>query len=229
MIYSYHLAQVPTFIGLRSLWSAPVAGGLRFVEALAFMQLGAPIVSMKRMRVGHLALFAEWEDETALDGFLQNHLLGRRLANGWHVRMQYLRRYGMVKGLNHLPPKAGEWSEDEPVVAVTIARMKLRELPRFLAWGRPVETFVRNHPGQVFSMAAQRPPNTISTFSIWRSVRAMTAMVHGDAHTPASQVHREAMAEQRRRDFHHESTFMRFRPLSEQGQWQGRSLLPSTP
>jgi hypothetical protein len=34
------------------------------------------------------------------------------------------------------------------------------------------------------------------------------------------------MAEQRRKDFHHESTFMRFRPLSEHGVWQGRQLLP---
>jgi hypothetical protein len=33
------------------------------------------------------------------------------------------------------------------------------------------------------------------------------------------------MVEQRRKDFHHESAFMRFRPLSEHGTWQGRRML----
>ena len=226
MIYSFHLAHVPFLTGAGALWSRPQAEGLRFVEVLAFMQLGAPMVSSQRLRVSRLALFAEWDSVAALDGFLASHSLGRRLASGWHVRLQYLRRYGVVNGLDHLPTKAGDWREDEPVVAVTLARMKIMEVPRFLVWGKPVENFVRHHDGQVFSMAAQRPPNTISTFSIWRSVRAMTAMVHGDPHNPASRVHSDAMAEQRRRDFHHESTFMRFRALSEHGEWEGRQLLP---
>ncbi len=30
------------------------------------------------------------------------------------------------------------WDLDEPIVAVTLARMKLREVPRFLRWGRPL-------------------------------------------------------------------------------------------
>lgn len=217
---------MPFFTGLSALLNPPAAEGLHFVEALAFMQLGAPIVSTQRLRVSRLALFAEWADEAALESFLTSEPLGQRLANGWHVRLQYLRRYGTVRGLEHLPQKARDWRDDEPVVAITLARMKLFEVPRFLTWGKPVEHFVRDHEGQVFSMAAQRPPNTISTFSVWHSVRAMTKMVHGDGNTPASQVHSKAMEEQRRRDFHHESIFMRFRPLSEHGEWQGRRLLP---
>jgi hypothetical protein len=54
----------------------------------------------------------------------------------------------------------------------------------------------------------------------------MTDMVHGRGEAPDAGVHHAAMAEQRRRDFHHESTFMRFRPLSEHGVWQGHRLLP---
>jgi hypothetical protein len=80
----------------------------------------------------------------------------------------------------------------------------------------------------VFSTGAQRPPNTISTFSIWRTVREMNEMVHGRSDVPSAHVHQVAMAEQRRKDFHHESTFMRFRPLSEHGEWQGRQLLPGS-
>src|SRR5262249_18059465 len=111
-------------------------------------------------------------------------------------------------------------------VAFTLARMKLFELPRFLRWGRPVERLIAGHPAAVFSTGAQRPPNTISTFSIWRTVREMTEMVHGRSDVPNAHVHQVAMAEQRRRDFHYESPFMRFRPLSEHGAWQGRQFLP---
>jgi hypothetical protein len=102
--------------------------------------------------------------------------------------------------------------------------MKLRELPRSPRWGRPVERLIASHPAAVFSTGAQRPPNTISTFAIWRTVREMTEMVHGRSDLPDAHVHQVAMAEQRRRDVHHESTFMRVRPLSEHGQWQGRHV-----
>ena len=171
-------------------------------------------------------MFAQWDDEPALDRFLDTHAFGRRAAAGWHVRLQYLRRFGAIAALGPLPERAGAWDPGEPIVAVTIARMKLTEVPRFLRWGRPVERLIASHPAAVFSTGAQRPPNTISTFSIWRTVREMTDMVHGRSDVPNAHTHQVAMAEQRRRDFHHESTFMRFRPLSEHGRWQGRRLLP---
>jgi hypothetical protein len=202
--------------------------GLQHAECLVLMRFGAPIVSPSRLQLRRLAMFAQWDDESALDRFLEAHALGRRLAAGWHVRLQYLRRYGAIAALGALPERAGNWDPEEPIVAVTIARMKLWEVPRFLRWGRPVERLITDHPAAVFSTGAQRPPHTISTFSIWRTVREMTEMVHGRSVVPSAHVHQAAMAEQRRRDFHHESTFMRFRPLSEHGTWQGRRLLPGS-
>jgi hypothetical protein len=202
--------------------------GLQHAECLVLMRFGAPIVSLARLQLGRFAMFGQWDDESSLDRFLDTHPFGRRLAAGWHVRLQYLRRYGAIAALGALPERAGNWDPEEPIVAVTIARMKLRELPRFLRWGRPVERLVADHPAAVFSTGAQRPPNTISTFSVWRTVREMTEMVHGRSDVSSAHVHQVAMAEQRRKDFHHESTFMRFRPLSEHGEWQGRQLLPGS-
>ena len=229
MIHSFHLIEMPARVSVRTLVWPPdrtTVHGLQHAECLVMMQFGAPIVSLARLQMRRLAMFAQWDDESALDRFLETHALGRHFIAGWHVRLQYLRRYGSIAALGELPEKAGSWDLEEPIVAVTIARMKLRELPRFLRWGRPVERLVSNHPGAVFSTGAQRPPNTISTFSIWRTVREMNEMVHGRSDVPDARVHQVAMAEQRRRDFHHESTFMRFRPLSEHGEWQGRQLLP---
>jgi hypothetical protein len=230
-MHSFHLADLPARISAGTLMRPPngtTVEGLQHAECLVLMRFGAPIVSAARLQLRRFAMFAQWDDARALDCFLEIHPVGRRLATGWHVRLQYLRRYGTVAALGDLPEKAGDWDLDEPIVAFTLARMKLRELPRFLRWGRPVERLIASHPAAVFSTGAQRPPNTISTFSIWRTVREMTEMVHGRGAMPNAHVHQIAMAEQRRRDFHHESTFMRFRPLSEHGAWQGRQLLPNS-
>jgi hypothetical protein len=193
------------------------------------MQFASPILSSARLQLRRFAMFAQWDDESALDRFLETDTMGRRLAAGWHVRLRYLRRSGAIAALGDLPERAGTWDPDEPIVAVTIARMKPRELPRFLRWGKPVERMIASHPAAVFSTGLQRPPNTISTFSIWRTVREMTDMVHGRGGLPNAHVHHVAMVEQRRRDFHYESAFMRFRPLSEHGTWQGRRLVPEGP
>jgi hypothetical protein len=227
-MHTFHLAHMQPLATARALVRPPTAQtvpGLRHAECLAMMQLGAPILSPSRMQLRRLVMFAEWDDEAAVDRFLASSPMGRDLARGWHVRLQYLRRYGEVAALPSLPVKARTWDPEEPIVAVTLARLRIPEVPRFLWWGKPVERLVRDHPAAVFSLAAMRPPRHISTFSIWRSVREMTEMVHGRSDVPNAHVHAVAMREQQRRDFHHESVFMRFRPLSEHGQWERRSGL----
>lgn len=161
--------------------------------------------------------------EAALERFLAHDPLGRSLAGGWHVRLEFLRRWSTLAALPGLPVRAGAWDQDEPVVAVTLARMRLPEVPRFLRHGKPVERLVRDHPGVTLALAAVRPPRTISTFSVWRSVREMEEMVHGRSDVPDPARHATAMAERERRDFHREFATYRFRPLAEHGTWQGRS------
>lgn len=187
------------------------------------MQLGAAVVSPRRMQLRRLAVFAQWEDEAALVDFLAQHPFGRKLNDGWHVRLEFVRRWGEVRELGPMPDAAGRMELDEPVVAVTLARMRLPELPRFIRWGRPVERQIRDHPEATLAMAAIRLPRTVSTFSIWTSTRAMTGMVFGRDAGEAARRHVEAMAERDRRDFHHEFTTLRFRPLSEHGSWEGRT------
>jgi hypothetical protein len=225
-IHSFHLAAVPASVGVRALARRPspaAAPGLDHAECLALMRLGAPTVSADRLQVRRLAVFAQWRDEASVDRFLTDDPLGRHLARGWHVRLEFLRRWSTLAALPGLPVRAGPWQQDEPVVAVTLARMRLGQVPRFLRWGKPVERLVRDHPGTTLALAAFRPPRTISTFSVWRSVREMEEMVRGRSAVPAPDRHAAAMAERERRDFHHEFATYRFRPLSEQGEWDGRT------
>ncbi|GAA4123988.1 hypothetical protein GCM10022415_29660 [Knoellia locipacati] len=230
-IHSFHLATVPPLLAARALVggareTASVAG-LEHVEHLSLMTLGAPAVSLERVQLRRHAVFAQWESEAALDSYLARHAFGRHLAAGWHVRLEFVRRWGAVSGLDRLRPRVGSMEPDEPVVAVTLAHIKLPELRRFFAWGRPVERQVRDSPGATLALAAVRPPRTFSTFSVWRSVQEMREMVEGHGAGAgvgsAAQRHAGAMVERERRDFHSEFTTLRFRPLSEHGSWQGRS------
>lgn len=221
--YSFHLAHVPLLQAAGGLLRPPKAPGLRHIEVLAGMQLGAAVVSPHRMQITRMAVFAEWEDESALVEFLARHPFGRTLNKGWHVRLEFVRRWGEVRELTKWPDVAGRLKLDEPVVAVTLAHMRLTQLPRFIHWGRPVERQIRDHPEATLAMAAIRLPRTVSTFSIWTSTRAMTGMVFGRDNGEHARRHVEAMTERERRDFHHEFTTLRFRPLSEHGSWDGRS------
>jgi hypothetical protein len=230
-VHTFHLAEVPFAVGARALLRPPsptTAPGLDHAECLSLMRLGAPTLSPDRMQLRRLAVFAQWRDEAAVDRFLEQDRLGSLLARGWHVRLEFLRRWSTLAALPGLPVRATTWDQEEPVVAVTVARMRVSQVPRFLRWGKPVERLVRDHPGVTLALAAFRPPRTISTFSVWRSVREMEEMVRGRSTVPDPERHAAAMAERERRDFHHEFATYRFRPISEHGAWDGRTgIVPS--
>lgn len=189
---------------------------------MAAMTLGAPILSPARMKLRNLAFFAAWENAEALDGFLADNELGRRLAEGWHVRLELIRRWGTFAELVDFLPSDEVIDPEQPVVAVTLARLKLPQVFRFIRWGKPVEEQVRDHPGTSLAMAAMRPLRTFSTFSVWRSLREMTNMVHGKDSLAGADRHAEAMRERERKDFHYKFTTLRFRAISEHGMWLGR-------
>ena len=196
---------------------------------MAVMTLGAPILSPTRLQLRNLAVFASWDNEAALDAFMANTKLGNTLAQGWHVRLEFLRRWGRISEFDDLPADGNNDTElDQPIVAVTLARLKLPQVTRFIRWGRPVERLVRDHAGTTLALAAIRPPRTFSTFTVWRSKREMLEMVHGKGTSPGADRHSKAMIERDRKDFHHEFTTLRFRATSEHGEWLGQSnIVPS--
>jgi hypothetical protein len=227
-IFSFHLAKTTIATTATALLRPPTTSrvtGLRRMECMTVMALGSPIVSSARFQSRTLAVFASWDDERAIDRFLIEDSLGRTLATGWQVRMEFMRRWGRVSGFDDLPASVGHQDAAAPVVAVTLARLKLPEVPRFIRWGRPVEELVRDHPATTLALAAMRPPRTVSTFSVWRSLREMSDMVRGRDSVPDARRHAAAMVERNRRDFHHQFTTLRFRPLAEHGAWDGRTAI----
>lgn len=226
VVFTYHLAKASPIATIRAMTRPPApssVGGLKHAECLSAMRLGSPLVSPARLQLRNLAMFGSWESEEAVDAFLQDSALGRVLAEGWHVRLDFLRRWGHVDAFEGLPESTDDTDPDEPVVALTLARMKLPQVPRFIQWGKPVETLVRDDPEQTLAMAALRLPRTVSTFSVWKSATAMESMVRGHSAVPQPERHADAMVERSRKDFHFEFTTLRFRCLSEHGSWNGRT------
>ncbi len=178
------------------------------------MSLGEPILSTARYNLKTFAVFAWWREEAFLDKFLErpSH---RFFESGWHVRMRLYRRWGEIAELKNAAIYPNAAAPDKPVIAVTLARLKLSQTARFIRWGKPVEGQVRDHKGQIRALAAFRPPNTFSTFSIWKNESEMTNMVHGSNRIYDGESHHLAMRERIRKDFHHEFSTMRFAPTKE--------------
>lgn len=224
-IFSYHLVKIPFALAVKGLLTNPIdkkTKGLVHAEYMSAMTLGSPIISTSRFLINQVAIFAQWENEEALGNYLRNKKFGKILNNGWHVRLLFMREWGKITGFKIPKEKAILENESSTVVAVTIARMKPFAIPRFLKWGRPVEKLVRDHQGTIFSLASIKFPNTVSTFSIWKTEKEMTNMVHGHSNMPKPKRHSNAMKERDRKDFHFEFTTLRFKPISEFGMWKGK-------
>lgn len=238
-VHTFHLATTRVTTTVRSMVRPPMTvPGLRHAEYMTTMPLGGSLLSPARLRPRHFAMFAAWEDEAAVDAFLADTALGAELAFGWHVRLSFVRRWGRIAEFDGLPTSTGAESPESAAVVVTLARLKLTQVPRFAKWGKPVEQLVRDHPATSLALAATRPPRTAATFSVWRTEREMTDMVMGTpvmgtpvmggADIDGAARHAAAMAARERKDFHHEFTTLRFRPISEHGTWEGRSRIIPT-
>ena len=225
-VFTYHLVKTSYISALRVMFSTfnpKKTPGLIHAERMTFMTLGSPIISKKRMLLNKIVVFAQWENESDIDNFLENNKIGKILSNGWHTRLLFLRQWGKLSELELTNEILQENNSELPVVVVTIARMKFFQIPRFIKWGRPVEKLVRDHDGTTLSLASIRFPNTISTFSIWKTQKEMTDMVMGHSQIPQPKRHLDAMKERIRKDFHYEFTTLRFKPISEFGEWNGNS------
>lgn len=230
-VFTYHLIKPSLLQALKIMFSPLMPKnikGLIHAETMSVMILGSPTFSVSRIFSREIVVFAQWRTEDDFEKFIKKDAIGKLLSKGWFVKLQFIRQWGSISGFEI--PDATNSYDHEAVVAVTIARMKYKEIPRFIRWGRPVEKLVRDHSGTTLSLASIRHPNVVSTFSIWKTQKEMTDMVKGHSKVPQPERHFDAMKERDRKDFHFEFTTLRFRPIKEVGIWKGRSnYIPKLP
>ncbi|MFG2831706.1 spheroidene monooxygenase [Streptomyces sp. NPDC048434] len=218
MIVSVHFADIGMSAARAVLRERPrpdTTPGLRYAQTTltGAIASGPPV-----LRPGRAALLASWEDDAALDRFLAEDPLPRRLAGGWQVRLQPLRISGSWPPMPvEIDPDATRDEEDGPVAVLTLGQLRLRRALPFLRANSRASGRAAADPSMIASVALARPPRFVGTFSLWQSMSAMCHYAYG-ADRPA---HREAVGEHRAKPFHHESAFLRCRPYGAQGTLDG--------
>jgi hypothetical protein len=222
MIVSVHLADVGRLRAqqmlLRPLNAAKVPG-MTYAETVFAADLGQRLPLPHPGRIG---LIAAWDGDEALDRFLAAHPFARRLAGGWHTRLEPLHRFGSWAGMDELPMSDSPAADDEPVAALTLGRLRISRTRAFLKSARPTERDAVENPAvaAVTGFGRVTPPRLVSTFTVWRSLAAMREYAFGK-----DGPHQAAVRAGRARPFQHEQAFVRFRPYASQGSWDGRDPL----
>ena len=218
MLMSVHLAESGPRATLRTLRTQSrldAVPGLRWGRLAATVPLAAGVAPPPKPE--GVAFVAAWDDEEALDRFVETDPLAARLAGGFEARLEPLRAYGELEALPGLGRPPRETDDDEPVLVLTLGTTHLRRAVPFLRASARAEQQAVDDPSFVLGTALARPPRFVGTCSLWRTAREMRAYATGSG-DPS---HAEAMREHHERPFHRESVFSRFRPYAVRGGWRG--------
>lgn len=116
------------------------------------------------------------------------------------MRLEFLRRWFTLAALPGLPMRAGSWDQDEPAVAVTLARMRLprcggSSVTASRSSGSGATTRGSRSRGPPYARRARsRRSPCGATFFVGRSVWEMEEMVHGRSDVPNPGRHATAVA-----------------------------------
>ena len=222
MIATVTIADLPRLGAVRALWSRPKPGsvpGLRWAN----LPLMLPLASLRPPKLRRVGLLAFWDDETSAEEFHRTHPVAQRLAGGFHATLRPLRAFGTWPGLPTDIPSTRAVPHEGPVVVFTLGRLRPTQLVRFLRTSAPAEKAALAADGILWGMASARPP-FVATVSMWEDSRSAAAYAYAQQRPQ----HSDAIVEQQRKDFHRESAFIRFAPISSAGSLDAPIPLPET-
>jgi hypothetical protein len=157
------------------------------------------------------ALVAFWSDIDAAHQVTSLHPIARAEVDrdSTHVTLEPIRSFGTWPGLDDDIPHARRTPSDGEVFVLTLGQLRLSQVIRFLRASRPAERAALDAPGYKWGTAAARPP-FVATITNWASGEDAAAYAYG-----TSSDHNAAISQQRRKDFHSRSAFIRFRVLEQ--------------
>ncbi|MEZ5244259.1 MAG: hypothetical protein R2707_04115 [Acidimicrobiales bacterium] len=188
--------------------------GLRYSVVATAAPLGTGV---PRPQFGRATLVAFWDDAEAADAGITGPWSSGEFE-GLRIDATAERAIGSWPGVPTDLPTGPEPLHDGAVLVITIGRLRLLQAPRFFRAGAKAERHILASPGLTWATGLAAPERrTLFTVSWWHDQAAMDATVRGAGD------HRDAMTEQARKDFHHESAFIRFRPVAVRGSLQGKN------
>ncbi len=189
-------------------------GGLLFWRLLGTGRgdITGPSADLRRS-----ALFAVWDDESALDHFLTSGPIARRHCDAeeaWHVRLRAVGGHGSWRGFDVLGGLE-RGSSAGPIAVLTRADVRARSWRRFALAGAPVDATAATTPGlRALVGIGEAPVARLGTFSLWDSMDAVRSFA-------SSPVHAEVVARTRTEGWYGEELFARFEPFGSSGTWDG--------
>lgn len=223
MIASVNIADVSVGASLAVLRKKPKPGsfpGLRHADVAIAAPLGGSILPAPQVR--RIAMVGIWDDDASIDRFLDEHPHAQALAGGWRVRLEPLRAWGTWPGLPDEVPRGRNVDDDGPAAVLTMGRVKVTRAVPFLRTSNRAENAVLTAPGLTWATGLARPP-FVSTCSLWESSKALSVYAYG-RQDPA---HAHAIEADQAKPFHHQETFIRFRPYDSHGGLDGKNPLPA--
>jgi hypothetical protein len=224
MIATVDVADIGRWSLMQAIRRRPAPGdvpGLRWLDIAP----AAALASKKPPGFRRAVLLAMWDDEASAHAFADTHPLAQRFAgNGFHAVLRPLRAFGSWPGLPAEVSRNRVTRHDAPVIVTTLGRLRLTQTFRFLRASRPAERAAINAEGFLWGTAAARPP-FVATVSAWSSDEAAAAYAYADSNAG----HPRAIAQQRRKDFHRESAFVRYAVISSNGRLPGAPPIEFAP
>lgn len=175
------------------------------------------------------ALFAVWDDDAALDWFLDTSpVAGRWQAAGevWSARLRLINGHGAWGGrpiladLGPLEAASGgptaSASDGGPICTLTRANVRVRHWRTFASAARRTSVEVARADGLLRVVGVgEAPVGRQATFAIWQDDAALRRFANDNP------VHREIMQRTRREGWYGEELFARFKPYASIGSWDG--------
>lgn len=174
--------------------------------------------TMRDADPGHWALLTTWADDAGASS-----LGDSGLVRSWDAMaveratftLAPIASHGRWSGREPFAPSAPrEWAG--PVAAITRARIRPSEWPRFWRSVPPVSADLRADPAVTFAMGiGEAPVGLQGTFSIWSSAAAIRAFAY------ARPAHAAVVERTRERAWYAEELFARFAVLAAAGTYRG--------
>ncbi|MDU0368777.1 spheroidene monooxygenase [Hymenobacter endophyticus] len=193
--------------------------GLRFQKLLGSGAGGFGALPNLR-RYGFMAV---WESEEAAQEFFSRHPLWQqyrqRTSEIWTARLAPLKSHGLWDGVNPFDYETEAGTPDGPMMVLTRASIRWQKTPRFWRYVAPVSATVADAPGVRAAIGlGELPVVRQATISLWESQQAMQDYAY------RSEKHKEVIRLTRQENWYGEELFARFRVLSTEGTWDGRTI-----